>query len=78
MPGGKVVFFEGILPKTQTEAGMAVVMGHEIAHAVAKHSNERLSQQMVASFEWTPTCFWPVDRLQPARLSTFCTDLVLR
>lgn len=50
MPGGKVVFFEGILPMTKTEAGMAVVMGHEIAHAVAKHSNERLSQQMITSF----------------------------
>lgn len=50
MPGGKVVFFEGILAKTKTEAGMAVVMGHEVAHAVAKHSNERMSQQMVASY----------------------------
>lgn len=50
MPGGKVVFFEGILPMTKTEAGMAVVMGHEIAHAVAKHSNERLSQQMLAQY----------------------------
>lgn len=50
MPGGKVVFFEGILPMTKTEAGMAVVMGHEIAHAVAKHSNERLSQQLAVSF----------------------------
>lgn len=50
MPGGKVVFYEGILPKTQTEAGMAVVMGHEIAHAVAKHSNERLSQQMLTQY----------------------------
>ena len=50
MPGGKVVFFEGILPMTKTEAGIAVVMGHEIAHAVAKHSNERLSQQMVLSY----------------------------
>ena len=50
MPGGKVVFYEGILPMTKTEAGLAVVMGHEIAHAVAKHSNERLSQQMIASF----------------------------
>ena len=39
MPGGKVVVFEGILPVTKTEVGMAVVMGHEIAHAVAKHSN---------------------------------------
>jgi len=50
MPGGKVVFFEGILPMTQTEAGVAVVMGHEIAHAVAKHSNERLSQQILISY----------------------------
>lgn len=50
MPGGKVVFFEGILPMTKSEAGIAVVMGHEIAHAVAKHSNERLSQQMLISY----------------------------
>lgn len=50
MPGGKVVVFEGILPITRNETGLAVVMGHEIAHAVAKHSNERLSQQMLASF----------------------------
>ncbi len=50
MPGGKVVFFEGILPITQNEVGIAVVMGHEIAHAVAKHSNERLSQQMLTQY----------------------------
>ena len=50
MPGGKVVVYEGILGKTLTEAGLAVVMGHEIAHAVAKHSNERLTQQMIASY----------------------------
>ena len=46
MPGGKVVFYTGILPYTKTEAGLAVVMGHEIAHAVARHGNERMSQQM--------------------------------
>lgn len=46
MPGGKVVFYTGILPFTKDEAGMAVVMGHEIAHAVAKHGNERMSHQM--------------------------------
>ena len=46
MPGGKVVFYTGILPLTQNEAGMAVVMGHEIAHAVARHGNERMSQQL--------------------------------
>jgi predicted Zn-dependent protease len=50
MPGGKVVFYEGILPMTRNEAGMAVVMGHEIAHAVAKHSNERLSQQLLLQY----------------------------
>ena len=50
MPGGKIVIYEGILPYTQTEAGLAVVVGHEVAHAVAKHANERISQQMVAQY----------------------------
>jgi len=50
MPGGKVVFFEGILPIAQGESGIAVVMGHEVAHAVAKHSSERLSQQMLLQY----------------------------
>ena len=48
MPGGKVVVYSGILPVTQDETGLAVVMGHEIAHAVAKHSNERMSQALLA------------------------------
>jgi predicted Zn-dependent protease len=48
MPGGKVAVYTGILPITQNEAGLATVMGHEIAHAIAKHSNERYSQQMIA------------------------------
>ncbi len=47
MPGGKVVFYEGILPFTKNAEGIAVVMGHEIAHAVARHGNERMSQQLV-------------------------------
>jgi predicted Zn-dependent protease len=47
MPGGKVVVYSGILPVTQNETGLAVVMGHEIAHAVAKHSNERMSQALL-------------------------------
>jgi len=46
MPGGKVVVYTGLLPVTQDEASLAVVMGHEIAHAVARHGNERMSQQM--------------------------------
>ena len=49
MPGGKVVFYTGILPITQTEAGLAVVMGHEIAHAIARHGNERVSQQLAVA-----------------------------
>ncbi len=44
MPGGKVAFYTGILPITANENGMAVVMGHEIAHAIARHGNERMSQ----------------------------------
>ena len=43
MPGGKIVVYEGLLPVTQDEASLAIVLGHEIAHAVAKHSAERLS-----------------------------------
>jgi predicted Zn-dependent protease len=50
MPGGKVVFYTGILPITKNDAGVAVVMGHEIGHAVARHGNERMSQQMAQQF----------------------------
>jgi len=46
MPGGRVVFYTGILPVCKDENGIAVVMGHEVAHAVAKHGNERMSQQI--------------------------------
>jgi len=47
MPGGKVAFYTGILPVCQDEKGIAVVMGHEVAHAVANHGRERLSQGML-------------------------------
>jgi len=47
MPGGRVAFYTGILPICQDEAGIAVVMGHEIAHAVANHSGERMSQELM-------------------------------
>ncbi len=47
MPGGKVVVYSGLLPYSKDESGLAVVMGHEIAHAVAQHGNERMSQQLV-------------------------------
>lgn len=48
MPGGKVVFYSGIIPVCQNEVGIAVVMSHEIAHAIAGHGNERMSQGMLA------------------------------
>ncbi len=44
MPGGKIAVYTGILPITKTEAGLAAVMGHEVAHAIAKHGNERMSK----------------------------------
>jgi predicted Zn-dependent protease len=47
MPGGKVVVYTGILPITKNEIGLAVVLGHEIAHAIAEHGNERMSQGLV-------------------------------
>lgn len=46
MPGGKIVVYEGLLPYTQNEASLAIVLGHEIAHAVAKHSAEQMSTQI--------------------------------
>ena len=46
MPGGKIVVYEGLLPYTQNEASLAIVLGHEIAHAVAKHSAEQMSKQI--------------------------------
>ncbi|MCI0512963.1 M48 family metallopeptidase [candidate division KSB1 bacterium] len=47
MPGGKVAFYTGILPLTQDATGVAVVMGHEVAHALAQHGNERMSQGLL-------------------------------
>lgn len=48
MPGGKVAFYEGIMPICQNDEGVAVVMSHEIAHAIASHGNERMSQGLAA------------------------------
>jgi len=47
MPGGKVVVHMGILSMTQNKNGLAVVMGHEIVPAAAKHGNERMSQLLL-------------------------------
>jgi predicted Zn-dependent protease len=47
MPGGKVAFYTGILPICKDETGVAIVMGHEVAHAIANHGRERMSQGML-------------------------------
>jgi len=50
MPGGKIVVYTGLLPIAKTETGLAVVMGHEIAHNIANHGNERMSQGLLVDF----------------------------
>lgn len=50
MPGGKVAFYTGILPVCKDDNGIAVVMGHEVSHALAGHGNERISQAMIAQY----------------------------
>ncbi len=49
MPGGKVAVYSGIFKYTKDENGLAVVIGHEVAHAIARHGNERMSQGLIAS-----------------------------
>lgn len=46
LPGGKIAFYTGLYPVVEDEAGMAIVMGHEIMHAMLRHSNERMSQKV--------------------------------
>ena len=50
MPGGKIVVYEGIMSLISSDDELAVIIGHEVAHAVAKHSNERMSQQVLAEY----------------------------
>jgi len=53
MPGGKAAVYTGILPFTQDETGLAVVLGHEVGHALANHGNERMSQELLANMGGT-------------------------
>ena len=50
MPGGKVVVHTGLLPIAENEAGLAVVMGHEVAHVIARHGSERMTQGLLVEF----------------------------
>ncbi len=53
LPGGKIAFYEGIMPVCQDDNGVAVVMSHEIAHAIAQHGNERMSQALLVNMGGT-------------------------
>ena len=65
MPGGKIVVYEGLMKIVGSDDDLAVVLGHEVAHAVAKHSNERMSQQV--EHKPAPRC-WPVySRVRPIK-----------
>lgn len=46
LPGGKIAVYSGLLPISKTEAGLAVVLGHEVGHAIAQHGNERMTEQL--------------------------------
>jgi predicted Zn-dependent protease len=50
MPGGKIVVYEGLMRLVSSDDELAVVVGHEVAHAVAKHGNERMSQEILAQY----------------------------
>ena len=58
MPGGKIVVYEGLLPVTQDETSLAIVLGHEIAHAVAKHSAEQMSTATGCADGWRRCKRW--------------------
>ncbi|HBN75918.1 MAG TPA: hypothetical protein DD473_08880 [Planctomycetaceae bacterium] len=67
LPGGKVAIYEGILPICENEAGLAVVMSHEIAHAIARHGGERMTQQGVATAAGKVVDFYSKDKEQKER-----------
>lgn len=67
MPGGKIVFYTGILPVTQNDAGLAVVMGHEIAHVIAGHGNERMTQGLLAQAGQVALSVYMQDKPEASR-----------
>jgi predicted Zn-dependent protease len=73
LPGGKVAFYTGILPVAGDEEGIAVVMGHEVAHALARHGSERMSQAMMVNFGGEALNVLLADR--PAETRALCAEM---
>ena len=79
LPGGKMAVYTGILPVTQSETGLAVVMGHEIAHALARHGASRVSQQTLKQLALQATVIFAPDTPALKELADSLTEtLVLR
>ena len=72
MPGGKIVVYTGLMGLVSSDDELAVVLGHEVAHAVAKHSNERMSQQLLAA-AGAAAATEAVGRVNAARRDTAAT-----
>lgn len=72
LPGGKIVVYTGILPVSRTEAGLAVVMGHEIAHALARHGAERMAQEKLINIGQM-AAFGSIGDMDPAMQKTVMT-----
>jgi predicted Zn-dependent protease len=66
LPGGKIVVYTGILPITQTDAGLATVLGHEMAHATSRHGSQRLFQQSIAQIAMTGAS-WSLSDYDPQK-----------
>ena len=67
MPGGKIVVYEGLMSLVSSDDELAVVVGHEVAHAVAKHSNERMSQQMLIQAGSTAAAYALKEKSEPTQ-----------
>lgn len=77
MPGGKIVVYTGLLPITQNEAALAVVLGHEVSHALFGHTNERMSQTIAAQYGGSILDAFMANKTSPVMRNIFGTAVGL-